>query len=406
MARLPFPLQVVLVAGCAFGIMWFSTPSPHAEYDYTRRVAVWLLDGSTGTEVQPPPWLNEMVPHDGRYFSVFPLGSVLSAMPLAIPTRNHDNFWFGVPEQKATQFLLLRGFLSLIAAGIAAFAYALAGRHGLPAWKKILFAFTPLFATCLWPNLSYGGAWQMALGFAVLGTLGAIYFSTGTPRPFLAGAFFALGFGNRTEILLTAPILYFLLLGQRPPDWLRRIVLFSIVPFLLGVATLAYNAARFGTPFDFGYARIPGVLEEPWYRDGIFALSAIPRNAYAMLIEPWRQLPEFPWLVPTGWGGSLFLYSPFLLLVLFRIRRGNPTMRVACWTAVAMLTFLLWIHGNPGGWQVSYRYASVLFPWLLVLLLEGEPRKKIGWAPALIAVSIAINGFANWIFCHTPYMRP
>lgn len=404
MARLPVPLQVVF--GFAFATMWFSTPNPHAEYDYTRRVAVWMLGGAVGTDQQPPPWLNEMVPHDGRYFSVFPLGSVLSVMPFALATRTHDNDWFASPQQKATQIHLLRAMLSAIAAGIAVFSYALAGRHGLPVWKKFLFALTPIFATCLWSNLSYGGAWQMALGLAVLGTLGAIYFSTGTPRPLLAGAFFALGFGNRTEILLTAPVFYFLLLGNRPPDWLRRFILFSIAPFLLGVATLAYNAARFGTPFDFGYARIPGVLEEPWYQDGIFALSAIPRNAYAMLVEPWRSLPEFPWMVPTGWGGSLFLYSPVLVLVLLRIHRGDPTTRAVCWIAVAMLTFLLWIHGNPGGWQVSYRYASVLFPWLLVLLLEGEPRKRIGSAPALIVLSIAINAYATWIFCGTKYMMP
>jgi hypothetical protein len=54
-------------------------------------------------------------------------------------------------------------------------------------------------------------AWQLALGFAMVGELGAIYFTVFNRRPLLAGAFFALAFGNRTEVLLTAPIFMFLL---------------------------------------------------------------------------------------------------------------------------------------------------------------------------------------------------
>ncbi len=55
-----------------------------------------------------------------------------------------------------------------------------------------------------------GGAWQIALGLALLGETAALYFTLVRPSPFLAGAFFTLAFGNRTELLLTAPFfLYF-----------------------------------------------------------------------------------------------------------------------------------------------------------------------------------------------------
>lgn len=393
-SRFPFSLQLITVAVLAFGAMWFSALHPRGYYNYTQVIAGCLLEGSVGTTEQPPRWLNEMVPHEGRYYSVFPLGAVLSVLPFE---------WL-----RARQFVSefpLRFLISAIASGITVFGFALAVRYSLPVWKQCFLAAAPLFGTCLWPNLAFGGAWQVALGFAVLGTMGAICFATGTPRPFLAGAFFALGFGNRTEVLLTAPVFYFLLWRSRPKSLVAAFVTFSIAPTILGISTLAYNAARFGSPFDFGYARIPGVLDEPWYKDGIFALSAIPRNAYAMLIEPWKRLPGFPWLVPDGWGGSLFLFSPFLFL-LARFGRGDLAVRLAGWAAISVLTFLLWIHGNPGGWQVSYRYASVLFPWALLILLETEPRQKIGWFPALAALSIAINAYATWIFCETKYMVP
>lgn len=173
----------------------------------------------------------------------------------------------------------------------------------------------------------------------------------------------------------------------------------------LGLLTLAYNAARFGSPFDFGHARIPGVLDERGYEHGIFSVTAIPFNVYHMLFEPWLVLRSFPWLMPSGFGGSLLLFSPFLIL-LFRRARGELPVRVAAWAAIGVLTLLLWLHGNAGGWQVSYRYASVLYPWALLLLLHSEPRWRIGWSPALIVAAVLINAYATWLFCFTKHMKP
>ncbi len=32
-------------------------------------------------------------------------------------------------------------------------------------------------------------------------------------------------------------------------------------------------------------------------------------------------------------------------------------------------------HGNPGGWQFSYRYATILLPWMFLLLAGNGPAK-------------------------------
>ena len=53
-------------------------------FDYTFRIADALLHGKLGMTETPPDWLNEMVPFEARYYSVFPLGSVLSLLPLAV----------------------------------------------------------------------------------------------------------------------------------------------------------------------------------------------------------------------------------------------------------------------------------------------------------------------------------
>src|SRR5262249_33732984 len=159
--------------------------------------------------------------------------------------------------------------------------------------------------TWSWCNLGFGGAWQIALGFALLGETAALYFTLVRPRPLLAGTFFALAFGNRTELILTLPIyLYFWLF--RPREALpakmsrdgRTVAKFLLVPILLGVGTAGYNFARFHSIFDFGYAHILNLSQEPWYARGLFSLSAIPWNAQKMLLEGMQSIPSFPYFRP------------------------------------------------------------------------------------------------------------
>src|SRR5207245_7958048 len=76
--------------------------------------------------------------------------------------------------------------------------------------RRILLALFPIFGTWTWCNFGLGGAWQIALGLALLGETAAFYFCLVRPSPFVAGAFFALAFGNRTELLITAPLYLYL----------------------------------------------------------------------------------------------------------------------------------------------------------------------------------------------------
>jgi hypothetical protein len=395
----------VLLALVSVAFAFFTNPYPAAYFDLTFRLACSLLEGRLGLPESSPSWLNETVPLNGLYYGVFPLGSVICMLPFAAL------FKLGLLTAFPT-----RAAVALLASATVLLAFLLTGTYRLPLWRRMLFALALVFGTWLWPNLAYGGMWQIAIAFAVMGELGALVFILVYPRPFLAGACFALAFGNRTEIILTAPLFYFLLLRKQIlrehilnwrewPRLLKPALFFSIIPVALGVLTLIYNTARFSSPFDFGYARIPGVLEESWYAHGIFSPWAIPLNIYHMLFEPWRRLGIAPWLVPSGWGGSVFLYSPFLLLLFRRGAKDLGIKRLA-WAAIALLTLVLWLHGNPGGWQVSYRYGAILLPWALLILLESSRRKTAGWEPPLIIISAFINIYAAWLFCNTSFMSP
>src|SRR5207237_7568270 len=93
---------------------------------------------------------------------------------------------------------------------------------------------------------------------------------------------------------------------------------FMVLPVTLGILTAEYNFARFHSIFDFGYARIPRVLQEPWYQHGLFSLHAIPGNMHHMLFKGYGYvLFAFPYIQPYCFVFSIFLASPFLFL-LFR----------------------------------------------------------------------------------------
>lgn len=397
-----------LIAAAAV-IYYLSNPEPGEYYDYTFRVAKNLLNGSVGFAQKPPVWLNEFVLVDGRWYSVFPLGSVLSMLPFALLASG------GVISHMPS------AAISAIVAGVALhYLLKTATTYDLGERRSILMALGILFGTWTWTNITVGGAWQIALGFALVGQLGAIYYTVSDRRPQIAGAFFALAFGNRTEILLTAPILMYLLSRReqiRRADcenvertcrlWvkLKDLVWFCCIPFLLGVATLVYNYVRFGSIADFGYARIPGVLNEPWYSNGIFSLAYIPRQAWEMLLKPWLLQDSFPYFAPDAFSSSILISSPFLL---FAVRSGahDAVLKRCAWIAIALVTLVYWSHGNSGGWQFGYRYFIVCLPWLFVVMLESTPRpiSLLEWATYFWA--FVTNAYAVWLFNWTNYMRP
>ncbi|HEY8562640.1 MAG TPA: hypothetical protein VIL74_19840 [Pyrinomonadaceae bacterium] len=407
-------LLIFILVASTFWIYYFSNPKPQYYYDYTFRVAENMLRGAIAFSEKPPSWLNEFVPVGGSWYSVFPLGSVLTIMPYAFFKVA------GAIDEMPAPFIA-----ATIAGAIGWFLFLISERYDLEPKKRILLVLAVLFGTWTWTNLTMAGAWQLALGFAMIGELGAIYFTVFSRRPLLAGMFFALAFGNRTEVLLTAPIFMFLLLrnkretagrnekteksakteNREPKTEIRRLVRFCAAPFVLGVATLIYNHVRFHSFMDFGYARIPGVLSEPWYAHGIFSIRYVPLNFKEMLVTPWRRLPGFPFFVPGGFGGAIWWSSPFLLF-LFVFGARDRILKYAAWTAIVVLTALLWTHGNPGGWQFGYRYAMILLPWMFVILLENSPA-KIKWYEWIgYLTSIFVNLYATYLFHWTDYVKP
>jgi len=385
-------------------VFYFSTKATQQHFDYTGRIALALIHGHLGLQTLPPSWLNEMVPFGQSYYSVFPLGAVISVIPVAV-----------VKEAGLVRDFPGHIVAALIAGFCVYFFFRLFTLEGKTLGRRILLAMFPVFGTWVWCNLGFSGAWHIALGFALLGQTAALYFILVRPSPVIAGACFALAFGNRTELILTAPIYLYLFWRCTPGSAVISnnfkeklsshwpiLVRFLIVPTVLVLLTAAYNFARFDSVFDFGYARIPNVLTEPWYQHGLFSLHAIPWNMQKMFFEGFGESPRFPYLRFYPFGCSIFLSSPFLFLL---FREGGQLKRV-CWIAIALLTFVLLCHGNPGGWQFSYRYATILLPWMFLLLVGNGPAKISATEISLFAVSAAVNAIATYQFLWTDQIHP
>jgi hypothetical protein len=401
-----------LAAALAF---YFSTKPTLKDLDYTLEIASAFLRGDLGLREKPPEWLNEMIPYGNRYYSAFPLGAVLSMVPVAL-----------LQKASVIHSFPARILAALIAGACVYFFFQLAQAFGpdystfkpKPLTRRILLALFPIFGTWTWCNLGMGGAWQIALGLALLAETAALYFTLVRPSPLIAGAFFALALGNRTELLLTAPFYLYLFwrrldenaAGQSRTARIKQslrvnapmVIDFLTLPVALALLTATYNFARFGSIFDFGYFHIPEVRDEPWYEHGLFSLHSIPWNLNKMVFQGFRDDPNFPFITFDPFGCSILLSTPFLFLLF----RYGGKYKVICWIAIGVLTFILWCHGNPGGWQFSYRYAMILLPWMFLLLTGNGPPTITVTEISLLAVSVAINAVATWLFLWTDRIQP
>jgi hypothetical protein len=401
-----------LAAALAF---YFSTKPTLKDLDYTLEIASAFLRGDLGLREKPPEWLNEMIPYGNRYYSAFPLGAVLSMVPVAL-----------LQKASVIHSFPARILAALIAGACVYFFFQLAQAFGpdystfkpKPLTRRILLALFPIFGTWTWCNLGMGGAWQIALGLALLGETAALYFTLVWPLPFIAGAFFALAAGNRTELFIIAPFFLYLFWRRSnenttAPSHNARIkqelianapmvIDFLTLPVALALLTATYNFARFGSIFDFGYFHIPEVRDEPWYEHGLFSLHSIPWNVNKMVFQGFRDDPNFPFITFDPFGCSILLSTPFLFLLF----RYGGKYKVISWIALGVLTFILWCHGNPGGWQFSYRYAMILLPWMFLLLTGNGPPTITVTEISLLTVSVAINAVATWLFLWTDKIQP
>jgi hypothetical protein len=355
-----------------------------------------FLQGRAWLDFRPGP-LDVIPAGEGRYFVPFAPFPAIAFMPLVALIG------------PVTADQVESGINAVLAGAAVGLCWMLMGRLGVPrlrdrALLTILFG----FSTVIWWVTTRGGVWHTGHIVAIILTFGCLISLWGRQRAWLIGLLAGAAFLTRAPLALAVPF-YLLMLEPRPAREVGQVLGGAVGRALerlpagrwleLSIGTLPliaffflYNAVRFGSPLESGYAlaALPGWLEER--RDmGLFSLAHLPWNLWLFLVQPPQPIGEPPFFRPNPLGMSVLITSPGLLLAALAPWR-SPRALLLLGAAVAVLIPSLLYYG--GGWfQFGYRYFLDSVPFVIALAgLAVARRGSIGpWWIALIAFGVVVN---------------
>ncbi len=274
-------------------------------------------------------------------------------------------------------------------------------------WLTAFFA----FSTALWSITVRGGVWHTGQLIATMVTLIGLLEATGARRPWVLGMVAGAGFLARAPLLFAVPFYAWIAAGGghadlRPlaaPGALRRsTVVVGVAVVAVGLAAV-YNAVRFGSPLESGYALANLPPQLAGTRDqGLFSLAYLPRNLNLLLWHPPTAGPPPLFLLPDGYGLSIFITSPAIVMVGWA-DYGRRFVLACALTAMVVLVPSLLYYG--GGWQqVGFRYFLDSMPFVLVVMAAGWKREAATAWKALIAFGI-VAGIWGVIFTYLSILQ-
>jgi hypothetical protein len=389
---------------------------------YYSMFAEALLNGRLYLDLTPDQvQLMDMIPYQGRYYLQWgPTPGVFHFIPRV----------FGVNLSDRMACLLAGWISSLLFLQIT---LMLRRRYfpTLPKWVCVMsfwmFALgSPTALVVLRPTI-----YNECIAVAAAGFLGAFAaFLRFQEQPavrlaLLCGLGVTVAFTTRITLAIYAVMLF---LGLAAVEWMRKQRLQTAglhlaayaLPILLGIGMqLAYNQARFGSPWSY----FPEYHPETATFLPVFTFDRIPENIRHYLLSLPELSNDFPWVAHRGWQpiekvvraeamSSMFLGTPVLLLGLwamglFRPKVDSPTdlkLAVGLAGASGLMVFgvMLMFH------SASRRYMQDFLPMLLVVAFVGAARlwKQGGnwgmWRAPAVALLVYMAIFhAHLAFMHS-----
>ena len=377
-----------LLAGASALLYWW-TESERVGLDAFVPLADAFLHGRLHI-LEPMPWIEHVDRPGGGWYVPYPPMPAISVLPFVLV--------FGASFDQGYAAALMGG----LSVGLL---WLILGRLGVaPLPRRSLIAAFAV-GSVMWWAAGIGTSWLFAGVNGVFWSLLALGLALERRWPFAAGLFLGFAAASRLPVGLTLPLYLALYAGVqvRPrlaiPDR-RKLRAAGLV--IVGVAVPAvfvalYNVARFGSPFDFGYEKIPGVLEEPWYRDGILSLSYIPRHLHTMFLRGFDFADGYPWFRPN-WTGLALTFTTPIYFWLVNLRR-RETFVVFGWVAILLALLPIVTHGNVGETQFGYRFSLDVAPILWVMLGMLFVRRIS--VPARLAILFGILVHAYGIYVIT-----
>ncbi len=229
-----------------------------------------------------------------------------------------------------------------------------------------------------------------------------------------AGLAFAIAVASRPPVLLAAPLLLVILLGDagssnRVRGSGRRsgpaaVVLAGLFPAIFGGLHMVLNQLRFGSVLDFGYRFMltPPELRSALEEHGPLNLAFLARNLRYLFVQPPVAMVNeggdwvFPYLASDPLGMGVVFSTPAFLGILLALGGGwrGRGLVAACWLALFLVTVPSLLYFNTGWVQWGARYLLDAWPMWLMLTALGLGRVKRSMAWLLVGLSVASNLWA------------
>jgi hypothetical protein len=254
-------------------------------------------------------------------------------------------------------------------------------------WFAVLFGFGTIF----WYLTSVGSAWYLAHVMSVFFLFMAIHEALTRGRPMLVGLLVGASYWCRLPTILA--LVFFAVMIGFHQRWNVSKTMLPLLKMAAGASVfvglnMLYNFIRFGTPFDAAYWLIPGILDEPWFSEGLFSLSYIPCNLTTILLRLPVFIPEPPFVLPPWTGMAIWVTTPAFIYA-FRSNR-KEAITWACWLAILAVASVIFTKGCSG-WGFGYRYAMDFYPFLYILTVKGMGERLRWHHKVLILLSVLIN---------------
>ncbi len=367
-------LQKFILIAIISLVIFALTKGPPPGQDHYVWLANAFLHGKLGVSGDGIA-LQEIVPLNGNYYVVYPpMPAVLLTPFVAVFGTSLDEALFSI----------------ILACACVSLTWLMLKKTGANSNKALWLTALFGFGTCFWFIAAVGTSWYIAEVVAVLFLTSAILLALYEKSYVLVGLLLGFAALARLPTALAFPFFLFLIYdgsGAWKPRFKQAALFFAglAIPVTL---YLLYNVARWGTILDLGYGLIPGIQLDPFFQQGIFNLSYIPRHIYAIFFQGPILLNSFPYFKPSWMGLALFFTTPAFIFIF-----KGPWNKLSKYSAIAIFCILppIITHGTVGFTQFGYRFSLDFIPFLMLLTAKGM-RKNLSWQEkALIILSLVIN---------------
>jgi len=363
--------KISILIFLAFLLIYFLSSSGKTPYDYFLRLANAFLKGKYYLE-ENPPWLSELIPQgENKFFVVHPPMPAILLAPFVL-----------IFKERFEQQYLAHILGALIPVVVFNLALKIKRDLKLALWSSILSG----AGNIIWFLSSVGSSWYLGQITACLFLTIAIKNLISTKDAFKIGVFLGAAYLSRINILISLP---FFLIGMRSKtkkDYLK--LLLGLLPFF--AFNSFYNFIRYNTIFDVGYAKIPGIFDEPWYQKGLVNIIYISSHLKIFLLGLPKIKDSFPYIIPSWAGMAIWLTTPAFIFSLFTPLK-EKLVKLA-WLSIFLISLIIFSHGSTGFTQFGYRFAVDFYPFLFFLTIKGVAKtrlKKMHWL--LLIISIIVN---------------